>query len=703
MLFHYLRPDPDSLDPVGQLVDRIRLACLAMDLAGIAEHAFNLPEVDCSDADAGFIDVTFNQLGDEAHDGPFSNAASCAGIENDIKLYLVNKQLKVILRLDDELHADPELTSLGALLAMHRDYKCTSTLLVTDHAGKQITKGPALGDSSDWHVNESNMGEWDITRPTQVLTPEQTQNPPSASMLSERGVVELLATLEKTGHHKHNDPTSDWVFRHGPTARERFSMWNCAKLRQQIAIATAKRTNYDYDSDEFKGYTAEIDKATDEMAERRAVRQRLARHLARVHPTIFIDMKTDPACPWKDMRFFHGSRSPSIQERQQPAAAAAAETYSKCRLAWTETIDDDGKPSQLTAFTTPVFAEALVYGGHIYTYKLNSDGKTLLMLDMRNDYDEKTLRHKELDHVSVVFELSGIFHARGPYRVGMAVQLRELFKDAGVDGVVMNSDVEWIWFNPASVLDWVKPDTEFLTVTDILLNRTGRSGKYGENAFRLPEIGAFVKSMVDGNLDLHAFLQSCRPLSITLSELPITRWTMDTAETPFMTQFAASAVSSGASRLWTSFQLAMGAKTRKLSVYECTYADLWGNVECGMEHLRMSNHLMDGHRLDAPGAYKAVLPYTMLCEKLRVIGATLLVHLPNGHTQIVPPISQPGGRFDKRMYISNVMHRSAADIQLSDMPVRDPYEFKRKRESELDNEGKEPRLGGKALGKLCIC
>ena len=411
----------------------------------------------------------------------------------------MNKQLKVILRLDDELHADPELTSLGALLAMHRDYKCTSTLLVTDHAGKQITKGPALGDSSDWHVNESNMGEWDITRPTQVLTPEQTQNPPSASMLSERGVVELLATLEKTGHHKHNDPTSDWVFRHGPTARERFDMWNCAELRQQIAIATAKRTNYDYDSDVFKRLTAEIDKATDEMAERRAVRQRLARHLARVHPTIFIDMKTDPACPWKDMRFFHGSRSPSIQERQQPAAA---ETYSKCRLAWTETIDDDGKPSQLTAFTTPVFAEALVYGGHIYTYKLNSDGKTLLMLDMRNDYDENTLRHKELDHVSVVFELSGIFHARGPYRVGMAVQLRELFKDAGVDGVVMNSDVEWIWFNPASVLDWVKPDTDPLT--SILLDRTGRSGKYGENAFRLPEIGSFVKGMVDGNLDLHA-------------------------------------------------------------------------------------------------------------------------------------------------------------------------------------------------------
>ena len=233
MLFHYLRPDPDSLDPVGRLVDRIRLACLAMDLAGIAEHAFNLPEVDCSDADAGFIDVTFNQLGDEAHDGPFSNAASCAGIENDIKLYLVNKQLKVILRLDDELHADPELTSLGALLAMHRDYKCTSTLLVTDHAGKQITKGPALGDSSDWHVNESNMGEWDITRPTQVLTPEQTQNPPSASMLSERGVVELLATLEKTGHHKHNDPTSDWVFRHGPTARERFDMCRRNPVRRQ--------------------------------------------------------------------------------------------------------------------------------------------------------------------------------------------------------------------------------------------------------------------------------------------------------------------------------------------------------------------------------------------------------------------------------------------------------------------------------------
>jgi len=790
--FDYVRPDLGSLHPETSRADCIRLACLALDvasIAGIVRISNQLPFVEYS---IDTIVVLFAKgigIGIEM--------ANTAGIEDELRRYIA---IDCVLVCDVATGNEDKAAEsvLGALKALHTEYAVATALTVERKDGSQaITHTSWLHDIGRWNVQESwpMARDWDILTPP-LLTHAQLRNgpPPAISMLSRRGVRELLAMAERGSGGK------KWAIYHGPTAAERFEMWNGTNPRIQYARVEGGKD---------AASIAEEDRLLTVIAERNIVRRRLARHILRTYPGILVDMEKDPVCPWKGMRFFHGSPNATIQdgplqreatrlreegnkarkdvedkraevnrvmsildgsdetddqsrleavlddakaaldeaaEEQQiaedaeVAAAVTAATpisglHASCMLGWTETIDKEAETSRsLTAFTSPVFAESCAYGSHVYTYSLNCEGKTLQMLDMRNDYDTSTLRHDALDNVSIVFELSGIRHENGKWRRKMAAELHELFHDSSIDGAIMNSDVEWMWFNPQAVLDWVQPADHAdmakpADLTSVLLDAKGVAK---DGLHRLPAIGRFV-DMAMSSLDMRKFTRSdkCTALEITLSDLPITRWTMDTAANPFMPQFAASAASASASGLWTSFQLPANelSATRTLHVFECSYNDLWDAVGSGLGNMRMTDHLMDGvqvrhHETD----FLEVIPFRKLCSRLRAINAILLVLLPNGHTQIVPPIKHENRFGGKTKFIARVLHQSAPGAKFVDMPVRKEYAAKHKHKRKADDDddddkenikNSKQKTGGRAktkkpasaalrlhtrlVGRLCIC
>lgn len=151
-------------------------------------------------------------------------------------------------------------------------------------------------------------GDWDITRPSRVLTREQLLDPPAQSILTDAGFRELLATME----YFRGATEEEWTFTHGPSADERYDMWSpkyhlrdiCEKEAAVVGRLTAS-------SQERVANARKQIKALD------VVRKRLARHLVNANPRIFIDMRTDPVCPWKG------------------CASSTAPTSASCRAAWT--------------------------------------------------------------------------------------------------------------------------------------------------------------------------------------------------------------------------------------------------------------------------------------------------------------------------------------------------------------------------------
>ncbi len=530
--------------------------------------------------------------------------------------------------------------------------------------------------------------EWDLTVPSRPLERAEIQNPPPWSILRDAEAVEILSLMEQQYHMRMRVV-------HGPHSAARRRMWK----RQPGISASAQQRN-------------------------EANRLRLAAHLSKL-PGVLMDMASDPMCPWKGMKFFHGTPYDKLQqlpleplktelERQRgllaehltgpntaiattrakiaeleqqiaTSASSAAPSRIPCKLSWDDYLGTDGEMHQGSAFLSPYFTKGYSYGGdtpHIYTYTLRVEGRTLRFLDLRNDYDATTHNHRELDPYAPIWELAGIPHG-DKNRNDKARDLYELFKGTNlVDGAVMNSDVEWIFFDAPAMLDWVPPpppDPAKFHFTEILLNvDTEEEDEPVDRDLQLlnVELMEFVEEWVTRD-KVTQWLSSkqVHKREIQLSELPVVRWKMDHTIQSYIAQFLATAGAGvPSSPLWNAYQ-PPESWPFKLMVYECEYHALWQHFSPELDNIWMADAIIEG--VHSGISRKHALPFYQLSELMRkhFPKTHLLVHLPNGFVQLVPSLREP--TMDRRMYIPDPVAFASVGGMQEDMPVRNLFRVMR--------------------------
>lgn len=614
----------------------------------------------------------------------------------------------------------------------------------------------ALPHSSSvtFHANNDireSWPEWDILVPTHALTREEARNPPAQSILSRPEVREVLATWEQvyTNYAPLSSPIGPLVYTIGPTAEERLTMWSAHEHEEELAKHEAelkkKEANVEQTEatmqllDEVSGragragmvdaFRRELERSrlavmvTKGMIEKcNATRLRLAKHLLSI-PGVVMDMANDPMCPWKGMKFFHGTPNPYLQHNQERrdlqlllaqsegvlsvyeksfaklapgdvnrhdleqeiehARRAVAESKKNvaereakvypCALSFSATYrGSGGRTFKGSAFLSPYFTKGFSYGGatpHIYTYKLRVDGPGLRFLDVRTDYLKSTFHDPIVDPFRHIAALAGIPHAEDPDSIKIrdekARNLYELFKGTDIDGAVMNSDVEWIFFDAAKLLAWEPPpvdnsmipnDEATSILTPSLLNHYDYRESFVSRALvdQASQLVAYVQRLVNKKT-LDAFLQTHKKTTrIKLSDLPIARWTLDHTPETYISQFAVNRPTH--SPLWVEQQEPGadgpidGWQPVELDVIEVDYRALWRHFAPNgdLDDIWMADSIIEG--ASSGVSRKTPLPYHQLCTLLRMYhGNThLLVHLPNGFVQIVPTIRSH--RLDARMY-----------------------------------------------------
>ncbi len=380
------------------------------------------------------------------------------------------------------------------------------------------------------------------------------------------------------------------------------------------------------------------------------VRRQLAEHLVR-QPGVLIDMKKDPMVPWKGMKLFHGTRYEDLQVRDR-----------RCALGWElreDLFDKDGKPLQLTAFTTPYFIKAMNYGPKVFTYRLKKEGRDLRMLDLRGDGEWlKKDKDKEwidqrptIDPFHLLSQLSGIEVIADRWRVHQAVLLQRLF--AGVaDGAILNNDVEWIWFDPPSVLEWEPPTPNqptFLTNQLLDGSRTETGGRDVNRLFLTLDQAA-ERDITNEKL-IHALTRLPRWVKRT-SDVTHLRWRFE-EHTPYSNQYLVSTEDISTS-VYLPVELEPLSRDDDLvCVFECAVEALWAHFAPENEPHRYDDMWMGASVTE--GEYQDCLPYQHLVELLDdrsvngrlsdTIGSDwrmrkhLVVRLRSGKDQIIPPIN----------------------------------------------------------------
>lgn len=437
-------------------------------------------------------------------------------------------------------------------------------------------------------------------------------------------------------------------------------------------------------------------------------RLRLARYLIQ-QPNILIDTANDPAVPWKGQLFFHGTNYSKLQSTRRltaadnlhnlvgdgvndsargscgdstPAAAAAVavaaaalpkplELHSRCRL----------RPKN--SFTTPYYTKAMEYGDLVYTYRLTVDGKTLRLLDLRGDKerehkwsqeridqkrqdtfvqkDDRYLNKLVYHPANMVHELSGIEHNDGQNRVAKAATLVRFFEGTEVDGVVLNSDVEWIWLRPAEMLEWVRPDPVDHWLSWCLLMHS----KYDKTSILQQRIESDITSR-----RLLSFLSSTaveQHVLPSLSQVTTKRWrfnrnsqytsqfehdsshhihTSATEQVSFEQQTQEQEHSRTSGYHWLlrssdALKTTNTANTTQWVALRCNYDDFWAAVAPWFAGCFMGLSVMEGNQ-EVSGFLGGVVP--QLKKVLRSMQKsdhqrlTLSVLLPSGSRQLVPPL-----------------------------------------------------------------
>lgn len=385
-------------------------------------------------------------------------------------------------------------------------------------------------------------------------------------------------------------------------------------------------------------------------------RLELAQYLLQ-QPRVLIDMKNDPIQPWKGMRFFHGCNSPGLQKGND-----------RCALLF----DND-----YTAFTTPYIAKALNYGEYVFTYRLTVDGSTLRILDLRSDYNMLNSESRTIwagskyDTFHIIHTLAGIEYGNQD-RNPKAEDLFALFNDCGVDGALINNDVEWVWFDAGRVLEWEQPNQSTSYMAHILAGLNfddvvkyypqARDKNYTrqnailEKGFDVPKrdysiqlhfgmkryttiiLEIFHKKYINAStLDSIIGAGYAKHTRVNVRELAHYRWSMDESVKPYTNQFLVAERHTQPSPLWTP---AVGEKEELIDLYEIDSYKFWKSFRGDGFYTDIT--MMKAHR--EGNLNHVALPYKHLLEaieelnKSRPIKVVFAIVLPNGFKQLVPPI-----------------------------------------------------------------
>lgn len=332
-------------------------------------------------------------------------------------------------------------------------------------------------------------------------------------------------------------------------------------------------------------------------------RQRLVHHLVTL-PGVLIDWKKEPTVPWKGQQFFHGTSYKELQ------CDSSGDQYDECRLNW---------EAGANAFTTPYFSKAINYskGVRVYAFQLSVAGNALQMLDLRTDYEQIPACQAELDPFHFIESLAGIERG-GSDRRRKAELLWELFRETEIDGAIMNSDIEWIWFKAANVLQWVRPEIP---------------GSLVQQLYDKPlhvEVAKPQKGWLDTFVQNHALVHQS---NVDLSTIMFARFALEeNLRDSYSPQFLATTIQEYNSQ-WIPTQI-HGAVNQTIQIYECDYLDLMHALH---PQSHFNNQILGTHVTE--GSDNDLLPASIIKAEWRDKDAKLLlIRLPCGSKQLFPPI-----------------------------------------------------------------
>ncbi len=328
-------------------------------------------------------------------------------------------------------------------------------------------------------------------------------------------------------------------------------------------------------------------------------------------PGILIDWEKEMTCPWAGMKLFHGSMN-TIEDYKSDSR--------RCSI-------------RSPAFTTPFPSKATFFaqnaelkGSHVLTYRLLK-GRPL-MIDFRYDNDSvrvgNPLATEPLFPYSKFHDLAGVF-VEEYARTTTARDIKALFpRDSGVDGVVFNGNQEWVWFEPKTTLEWVY-DSRFTVALANMRSSLRPDSAFYTDQWKQERFQHRAQSFIQGK---KAVLKRIQTLLVR---------SMASSNSLEETQFLATIEDESA--------LISTEDGIPFNVIEVDYYDLWNAVLPDAVDMFMSSASFDQN-----GNFTRGLPeiHDKLVEAIEWIRSSaigsrypvqLLVKLPSGRVQMVPPIT----------------------------------------------------------------
>ncbi len=373
------------------------------------------------------------------------------------------------------------------------------------------------------------------------------------------------------------------------------------------------------------------------------------------------------------------------------AGSVDYQTYHVSSNAWSAYVDAMNLASRMvkssilpdcalkpdTSFTTPYVEKAINYSKNssVFTYRLKKDGKELRMLDLRSDYHVPSKRTQN-DRFSAISDITGIKYGNDhtKNRTPLAKMLYELFKDTDVDGAILNNDIEWVWFKPKENLSW-----EWSPRFDNFTNRLANIGFEGspsrpsaidtklrefKDTMEMHGMGVALEALGNGferefiarwshprqqltEADkwspavfapkIRAFLVGESVVNKQITKLDYFQWTIPSNKpgVEYANQYIGEV--QDVSSIWAREQI----DATVLRVVEVDYTEFWKAVCPDALDMYMGNSVTEDYykgETELATAYKILLQVIRESQPDNGKQIQLLFKLPNGRSQLVPPI-----------------------------------------------------------------